>query len=212
MLNLGTTFNQKFKVISNLGHGLTADVYKIECNNTKKCYALKVIKKSYLAGKLSRPMEVKREMRIAKMLDHKNFIHTCDSGENGFTDDGKQFLIYQIMEYIPNDQVFDLIKECGNVGEDGGRLFLKQMVEGIEYMHEEKGVVHRDIKMENMLISRDLTIKFADFGFATNQSIDRLLSYRGTKTYMAPEIKLGQIYKGKEVDIFSIGVILFIMV
>lgn len=78
------------------------------------------------------------------------------------------------MEYIPNDQVFDLIKECGNVGEDGGRLFLKQMVEGIEYMHEEKGVVHRDIKMENMLISRDLTIKFADFGFATNHSIDKL--------------------------------------
>ena len=63
-----------------------------------------------------------------------------------------------------------------------------------------------------MLLSGDLTIKFADFGFATNEGIEKLSQFRGTKTYMAPEIKLGNVYNGKEVDIFSIGVVLFIMV
>lgn len=79
-------------------------------------------------------------------------------------------------------------------------------------MHEEQGVVHIDLKLENILIEEDFTIKLADFGFATSKNIDRLHLYRGTKTYMAPEIKRGEIYKGKQVDIFSIGVIVFILV
>lgn len=57
-----------------------------------------------------------------------------------------------------------------------------------------------------------MTIKVADFGFATYKSVSKLQSYRGTKTYMAPEIKEGKVYDGRQVDIFSVGVILFIIV
>lgn len=62
------------------------------------------------------------------------------------------------------------------------------MIETMEYMNK-KGVVHRDIKLENILVDKNMNLKFADFGFATNRSINALLSYRGTMSYMAPEIR-----------------------
>merc|ERR1712013_241929 len=80
-----------------------------------------------------------------------------------------------------------------------------------EYMHN-KRVVHRDLKLENILVTDDLNLKIADFGFACYKGIDSLKSYRGTMTYMAPEIKENKEYKGTQVDMFSIGVILFIIV
>jgi serine/threonine protein kinase len=99
----------------------------------------------------------------------------------------------------------------GGMGEDGGRYFLSQMIDVLSYM-QGKGVVHRDLKLENILVDDNLNLKIADFGFATYKKIDRLKSYRGTMTYMAPEIKEGKTYNGKQVDMFSTGVILFIIV
>ena len=78
-------------------------------------------------------------------------------------------------------------------------------------MHEKKAV-HRDLKLENILVDDGLNLKIADFGFATYKKISKLSSYRGTKTYMAPEIKEGKVYDGRLSDVFSAGVILFIIV
>ena len=77
------------------------------------------------------------------------------------------------------------------------------MLNAIEYMNNMK-VAHRDLKLENILIDCDLTIKIADFGYASFQKIDLLSSYRGTFTYMAPEIKEGKQYNGLKVDLFSV--------
>jgi serine/threonine protein kinase len=75
-----------------------------------------------------------------------------------------------------------------------------------------KGVIHRDLKLENILVDDSMNLKVADFGFATYKKINKLNSYRGTMTYMAPEIKEGKTYDGKQIDMFSTGVILFIIV
>lgn len=81
------------------------------------------------------------------------------------------------------------------MGEDAGRFLLLQLLDSLNYMHERK-IVHRDLKLENILIDDNLNLKVADFGFACYKSIDALKSYRGTMTYMAPEIKEGKVYKG----------------
>merc|ERR1712159_790038 len=81
----------------------------------------------------------------------------------------------------------------------------------LQYMNS-KRVAHRDLKLENILVDSDLNLKVADFGFATYKNISKLESYRGTKTYMAPEIKESKTYDGRQIDIFSVGVILFIIV
>ena len=86
------------------------------------------------------------------------------------------------------------------------------MVDVLKYMHD-LNMVHRDLKLENLLLTDNISVKFADFGFAKKQLPGtQLKSVRGTMTYMAPEIKLGLKYDGKAADVFSLGVILFIIV
>lgn len=82
------------------------------------------------------------------------------------------------------------------MGENAGRYFLSQMIDALEYMHK-KGVVHRDLKLENILIDDKMNLKIVDFGFATYKTIKKLQSYKGTKTYMAPEIKKRHNYDGR---------------
>lgn len=105
-----------------------------------------------------------------------------------------------------------MLNDNGNgMGERKSRFILHQLIDAIEYMHEQ-GIVHRDLKPENIMVDEGMNVKLLDFGFSTNRSINHLTSYRGTLTYMAPEIKTGKVYKGTEIDIFSLGVCLFAMV
>jgi len=120
-------------------------------------------------------------------------------------------LVFIVMEYVPGGLLFDLCQTVGAMGEDAGRFFMHQLVDSIDYMHNLR-CVHRDLKLENILVDDQLNLKIADFGFACYKSIDQLKSYRGTMTYMAPEIKEGKTYDGTQVDLFSIGVIIFIIV
>jgi len=120
-------------------------------------------------------------------------------------------LVYILLEYVTGGLLFDLCQSMGGMGEEYGRFFLSQMIEVVGYM-QGKGVVHRDLKLENILVDDYMNLKVADFGFATYKKINKLQSYRGTMTYMAPEIKEGKTYDGKQIDMFSCGVILFIIV
>ena len=100
-------------------------------------------------------------------------------------------IVYIVMEFVQGGLLFDLCQSMSAMGEDAGRFFLTQMLDSVDFMHSRR-VVHRDLKLENILIDDNLNLKLADFGFAVYKNIDTLNSYRGTMTYMAPEIKEGK--------------------
>ena len=88
---------------------------------------------------------------------------------------------------------------------------MSQLIDGLQYLHE-NDVIHRDLKLENVLVDSEMNLKISDFGFSEFQNTDQLTHKMGTKTYMAPEIRLGEVYNGKMIDIFSLGVVFFLMV
>lgn len=158
---------------------------------------------------------VQNEITILKSMQHFNIVQMYDFGDNGtvLKPSGRVIpnLVYILMEFVSGGLLFDLCQLMSSMGEDAGRFFAIQMLDSIDYIHQRR-VVHRDLKLENILVDDHLNLKVADFGFASYKSIDELKSYRGTMTYMAPEIKEGKKYNGQKVDLFSFGVILFIIV
>jgi len=173
------------------------------------------LKEEFLRRDNDSIVSVHNEITILKNLQHHGIINMHEYGDAGqvVKPSGRVIdnLVYIVMEFVQGGLLFDLCQTMGAMGEDAGRFFLHQMLDSVEYMHSRK-VVHRDLKLENILVDDNLNLKLADFGFACYKNIDALNSYRGTMTYMAPEIKEGMQYKGQNVDMFSIGVILFIMV
>ena len=113
------------------------------------------------------------------------------------------------MEYVPIS-FFNVILNIGNKTEDVARYFFNQIVNAVDHMHA-RDIAHLDLKPENILMDEDLTVKIADFGFATNQNVGFLTEFNGTRPYMAPELIERRTYNGKQADVFSIGVILYFL-
>jgi len=177
--------------------------------------AIKILKEEFLRRDEDSILSVQNEITILKNLNHMGIIRMMDFGDAGqvVKPSGRVIsnLVFIIMEYVSGGLLFDLCQTMGAMGEDAGRFFMTQMIDALEYMHNLR-CVHRDLKLENILVDDNLNLKIADFGFACYKSIDNLKSYRGTMTYMAPEIKEGKTYDGTQVDLFSVGVIVFIIV
>jgi len=209
-------FNGTYEILKSLGEGNTSKVYLARnMQNPTEHVAIKILKDEFLKRDHDSILSVHNEITILKNLDHAGIIRMVDYGDAGqvLKPSGRMIdnLVFIIMEFVQGGLLFDLCQTMGAMGEDAGRFFLWQLIDSVEYMHTRR-VVHRDLKLENILIDEQLNLKLADFGFACYKSIDSLKSYRGTMTYMAPEIKEGKVYKGSQVDMFSIGVILFIIV
>ena len=208
-------FNGKYEILKSLGEGNTSKVYLGKILGTEDYAAIKILKEEFLRRDNDSILSVHNEITILKNLQHTGIIGMSEYGDAGqvVKPSGRVIdnLVYIVMEFVQGGLLFDLCQTMGAMGEDAGRFFLHQMLDSVEFMHSRR-VVHRDLKLENILIDDNLNLKLADFGFACYKNIDALRSYRGTMTYMAPEIKEGKQYKGTNVDMFSIGVILFIIV
>lgn len=120
-----------------------------------------------------------------------------------------QDCIYIVMEYATGGELFDYIVAHKRVKEKEARSFFRQVISAVDYCHQ-NAVIHRDLKPENLLLDQTKNIKIIDFGFGNTYKSDGLLdTFCGSPFYAAPEMILGKRYEGPEVDMWSLGVILF---
>lgn len=165
--------------------------------------------------------QVKLEIENHQILQHKNIVRMFGHSYNGVmhvkgVPDGDNTYTYIVTEYLGRNYVnfFDLIENSGGsgFGEDAGRLFLNQMLDALEYLHDQAGIVHRDLKLENILIDSKLTFKLIDLGLSATGELSSVTGAVGSPSYVAPEVLTDKFYDGRRVDLFSMGVLVFIMV
>ena len=204
--------NSQFYLLKKIGAGSSGAVYLSYSKDDPKrnLYAIKILPQTEINSDFMNSCEV----NYLSKINHKNIlkIHSHGIGklqlQNGFC----QQVYYIIMDYLNHGSLLAQINNNIGLGEDYSRLLFAQLLDGLEAIHN-SNLVHRDIKLDNIMISGDdYTLKYIDFGFATEKSNGFLTTFLGTPNYAAPELHLKQPYLGVSEDIFSLGVTLFILV
>uniref|UniRef100_A0A1L8DKU2 MAP/microtubule affinity-regulating kinase 3 n=1 Tax=Nyssomyia neivai TaxID=330878 RepID=A0A1L8DKU2_9DIPT len=193
----------KYKLLKTIGKGNFAKVKLARHVPTGKEVAIKIIDKTQLnPGSLQKLF---REVRIMKMLDHPNIVKLFQVIETEKT-------LYLVMEYASGGEVFDYLVLHGRMKEKEARAKFRQIVSAVQYCHQ-KRIIHRDLKAENLLLDSEMNIKIADFGFSNEFTPgSKLDTFCGSPPYAAPELFQGKKYDGPEVDVWSLGVILYTLV
>ena len=208
-----STINNRYKIIEKKGRGASATVYLTEDINTKKQYAVKVLKEIT-------PSFQKEIQMLEKVSSLKNpyIVNLIEFGEGPVKIGSKpsRNLQYFVLEYASKGEIFDYIY-CYQKGlkEKYAKVVFKKILEGVQACHN-AGICHRDLKMQNILVDEFFSPKICDFGFATEikgkDGSGKLDQFLGTLNYAAPEIFLHRPYNGIKVDIFSLGVVLINLV
>ncbi|XP_052353708.1 serine/threonine-protein kinase MARK2 isoform X6 [Oncorhynchus keta] len=192
-----------YRLLKTIGKGNFAKVKLARHVLTGKEVAVKIIDKTQLNS--SSLQKLFREVRIMKLLNHPNIVKLFEVIETEKT-------LYLVMEYASGGEVFDYLVAHGRMKEKEARAKFRQIVSAVQYCHQ-KCIVHRDLKAENLLLDSDMNIKIADFGFSNEFVMgSKLDTFCGSPPYAAPELFQGKKYDGPEVDVWSLGVILYTLV
>ncbi|XP_061393414.1 calcium/calmodulin-dependent protein kinase type 1 [Musca vetustissima] len=221
-LNKTIPIEDKYNLHGLLGTGAFSEVRLAESKeNPGQHFAVKIIDKKALKGKeesLENEIRVLRrfsanhhnndtaaDTRSGERLTHPNIVQLYETYED-------KSKIYLVMELVTGGELFDRIVEKGSYTEKDASDLIRQILEAVDYMHEQ-GVVHRDLKPENLLFyspDDDSKIMISDFGLSKMEDSGIMATACGTPGYVAPEV-LAQRPYGKAVDIWSIGVISYIL-
>ncbi|XP_023576851.1 serine/threonine-protein kinase SIK3 isoform X3 [Octodon degus] len=192
-----------YEIDRTIGKGNFAVVKRATHLVTKAKVAIKIIDKSQLDEENLK--KIFREVQIMKMLCHPHIIRLYQVMET-------ERMIYLVTEYASGGEIFDHLVAHGRMAEKEARRKFKQIVTAVYFCHC-RNIVHRDLKAENLLLDANLNIKIADFGFSNLFTPGQLLkTWCGSPPYAAPELFEGKEYDGPKVDIWSLGVVLYVLV
>ncbi|KAI4883595.1 hypothetical protein NFI96_020711 [Prochilodus magdalenae] len=189
-----------FDFIEVLGSGASSEVYMVKEKNTGKRFALKCVVKK------NRNTSLENEIAVLKRIKHENIVALEDFYES-------QTHYYLVMQLVSGGELFDRLLDRGMYSEKDASLVIRQVLEGVNYLHE-NSIVHRDLKLENLLYySRDdnSKIMISDFGLSKIEDNGVMSTTCGTPGYVAPEVLTQKPYT-KAVDCWSIGVITYILI
>lgn len=187
---------------SKIGEGSFGCVYEGLEKESNRRVAVKIISKEYLK-QLDMIDQYKNVTDIQSKLHHPNVIELYRIEED-------QTNFYQVMELAQGCNMWELLNSMGTLTEDTLHLYILQLIQTIHYLHKDAGIIHRDIKLENIIVDKDDNIKLIDFGLAT--SINEDISFTcGSGPYLAPEMIEGRSHTAA-VDIWCVGVVIYTMI
>ncbi|WPH01445.1 sucrose non-fermenting protein kinase 1-like protein [Acrodontium crateriforme] len=192
----------QYNIVKTLGEGSFGKVKLAIHQSSGQKVALKIISRRKL---VTRDMagRIEREIQYLQLLRHPHIIKL-------YTVITTPSEIIMVLEYA-GGELFDYIVQNGKMAEDKARKFFQQIVCAVEYCHRHK-IVHRDLKPENLLLDEQLNVKIADFGLSNIMTDGNFLKTScGSPNYAAPEVISGKLYAGPEVDVWSCGVILYVL-
>jgi len=201
----GKLLMNRYEFRKSLGQGNFAKVYKARDLRTGDRVAVKVIDKEKVlrAGMM---VQTKREIATMRRVKHPNVLRLYEVLAT-------KTKIYLILEYAKGGELFLKILEKGKINYNQTRQYFQQLVSALDFCHK-KGVYHRDLKPENLLLDENGVLKIADFGFSTfieSHRCNMLQTMCGTPMYVAPDVLRGKGYYGEKADVWSCGVILFVL-
>jgi serine/threonine protein kinase len=204
-LERGTTFARRFEIIEEIGKGGMGTVYKAYDSKIREVVALKLLKPE-IASDLEVIERFRNEIKLARQVSHRHVCRMYDLGEEWLS-------IYISMEYVAGEDLKRFIHRAGHLNEAKALDLAKQILEGLVEAHR-LGVIHRDLKPQNIMIDRDGNAKIMDFGIARSlhtKGVTGTGVIIGTPEYMAPEQAEARDVDHRA-DIYALGAILFEMV
>ncbi|XP_062196991.1 CBL-interacting protein kinase 1 isoform X2 [Phragmites australis] len=196
----------RYEIGRTLGEGNFGKVKYARHLATGGHFAVKILDRSKILS-LHIDDQIRREIGTLKLLKHPNVVRLHEVAAS-------KTKIYMVLEYVNGGELFDKIAIKGKLSEHEGRRLFQQLIDGVSYCHD-KGVYHRDLKPENVLVDRKGNIKISDFGLSAlpqHLGNDGLLHTTcGSPNYIAPEVLQNRGYDGSLSDIWSCGVILYVM-
>ncbi|XP_061663537.1 NUAK family SNF1-like kinase 1 [Syngnathoides biaculeatus] len=194
----------RYELLETLGKGTYGKVKKAVDRASLDTVAIKTIRKEHITDVLDK-IHIQREIEITSSLRHSHIIRFLEVFES-------RDKIVIVMEYASKGELYDYILEKRKLLETDARSIFRQITSAVHYCHK-IGVVHRDLKLENILLDQHLNVKLADFGLSSPYQKGTLLqTFCGSPLYAAPEIVTGLPYQGPEVDCWALGVLLYALV